>query len=122
MNFQELNEEETEDQSSISIYHTLLQSFIYLLILSILDMSSQMLGRVLRENLERRIREIEEQIEKYRQKYSMDFDEFFELVESNIGKLLDRGFDLGEVLEDSLVWEDLLDELDELKNKIKSLK
>ena len=85
-------------------------------------MSSQMLGRVLRENLERRIREIEEQIEKYRQKYSMDFDEFFELVESNIGKLLDRGFDLGEVLEDSLVWEDLLDELDELKNKIKSLK
>jgi len=122
MNFQELNEEETEDQSSISIYHTLLQSFIYLLILSILDMSSQMLGRVLRENLERRIREIEEQIEKYRQKYGMDFDEFFELVESNIGKLLDRGFDLGEVLEDSLVWEDLLDELDELKNKIKSLK
>jgi chromosome segregation ATPase len=85
-------------------------------------MSSQMLGRVLRENLERRIREIERQIEKYRQKYGMDFDEFFELVESNIGKLLDRGFDLGEVLEDSLIWEDLLDELDELKKKIKPLK
>ena len=84
-------------------------------------MSSPMLGKVLRKNLERRIKEIEEQIERYKQKYSMDFDEFFELVESNIGKLLDKGFDLGEVLEDSLIWENLLDELDELKKKVKSL-
>ncbi|WP_457549020.1 hypothetical protein [Archaeoglobus sp.] len=60
------------------------------------------------------IREIEERINKLRQKYGMDFDEFFELVESNIDKLLDRGFDFGEVLEDSLIWENLLDELDEL--------
>ena len=67
------------------------------------------------------MREIEEQINKLRQKYEMDFDEFFELVESNIGKLLERGFDLGEILEDSLIWENLLDELDELKKKIKSL-
>ncbi|WP_457550617.1 hypothetical protein [Archaeoglobus sp.] len=64
------------------------------------------------------IREIEERINKLRQKYGMDFDEFFELVESNIDKLLDRGFDLGEVLEDSLIWENLLDELDELKKKL----
>ena len=66
------------------------------------------------------IREIEDKIEELRQKYGMDFDEFFELVESNIGKLLDRGFDLGEVLEDSLIWENLLDELDELKRVLKS--
>jgi len=84
-------------------------------------MSSPTLGRVLRREEERRIREIEEQINKFRQKYGMDFDEFFELVESNIGKLLERGFDLSEVLEDSLIWESLLDELDELKKKIKSL-
>ena len=84
-------------------------------------MSSPMLGKVLRKNLERRIKEIEEQIERYKQKYGMDFDEFFELVESNIGELLDRGFDLGEVLEDSLIWENLLDELDELKKRAKSL-
>jgi len=66
------------------------------------------------------IREIEDKIEELRQKYGMDFDEFFELVESDIGKLLDRGFDLGEVLEDSLIWENLLDELDELKRVLKS--
>ena len=80
-------------------------------------MSSQTLGRVFEE--ERRIREIEEKIERLRRKYGMDFDEFFELVESNIGKLLERGFDLGEILEDSLIWENLLDELDQLKQKIK---
>ncbi|WP_457549597.1 hypothetical protein [Archaeoglobus sp.] len=82
-------------------------------------MSSQISGRLLSEE-ERRIREIEERINRFRQKYGMDFDKFFELVESNIGKLLERGFDLGEVLEDSLVWENLLDKLDELKRKIKS--
>lgn len=85
------------------------------------DMSSPTLGKILGREEERRIREIEEQINKLRQKYEMDFDEFFELVESNIGKLLERGFDLGEILEDSLIWENLLDELDELKKKIKSL-
>ena len=74
-----------------------------------------MFGEVLREDLERRIREIEKQIERYKQKYGMDFDEFFELVESNIGMLIRMGFDLGEVLEDSLIWENLLDELHELK-------
>ena len=79
-------------------------------------MSSQMLGRALSER-EKRIREIEEKIERFRRKYGMDFDEFFELVESNIGKLLERGFDLGEVLEDSLVWENLEEELRELKSE-----
>jgi len=79
-------------------------------------MQSRISGVGLRErSKEDRIKEIEEKIEKLRQKYGMDFDEFFELVESNIGKLLKRGFDLGEILEDSLVWETLLDELRELK-------
>ncbi len=76
-------------------------------------MSSQISGEILER--ERRIKEIKDKIEELRQKYGMDFDEFFELVESNIGKLLKRGFDLGEVLEDSLIWEDLLDKLEELE-------
>ena len=67
-----------------------------------------------------RIKEIKEEINKLGEKYGMDFDEFFELVESKIGKLLDRGFDLGEILEESLIWENLLDELEEIKKKLKS--
>ncbi len=37
------------------------------------------------------------------------------MVESNIGKLLERRFDLGKILEDSLIWENILDELYQLK-------
>ncbi len=86
---------------------------------SISSMSLQISEKLLRENLERRIKEIERKINELRRKYGMDFDEFFELVESNIGKLLDRGFNLGEVLEDSLMWENLLDELEQLRDKIR---
>ena len=69
----------------------------------------------LRKSNAKRVREIRGQVEYFRRKYGMDFDEFFELVESNIGKLLKRGFDLGEILEESLIWETLLDELRELE-------
>jgi len=79
---------------------------------SILSMSLQISEKLLRKEIERKINEL-------RRKYGMDFDEFFELVESNIGKLLDRGFNLGEVLEDSLMWENLLDELEQLRDKIR---
>jgi len=71
--------------------------------------------------IERRIKEIERQIEQYRQKYGMDFDEFFELTEGNIGKLIKMGFDPDEILRDVSEWEDLIYELDELKKKVKSL-
>ena len=81
-------------------------------------MPSQISGEISREKLERRRKEIEDEINKLREKYGMDFDQFFELVESNIGKLLERGFDLGEILEDSLIWEALLDDLRELKKKL----
>jgi len=49
----------------------------------------------------------------------MDFDQFFEMVESFSGlkKLMEK-FDLGEILEDSLIWENLLDELEEIKKKL----
>ena len=83
-------------------------------------MSSQISGRILRRE-ERRIREIEELINKFRRKYGMDFDEFFELTEGNIGKLIKMGFDPDEILKDVTEWEDLIYELDELKKKVKSL-
>jgi len=88
-----------------------------------LDMSSPTLGRVLRREEERRIREIEEQINKLRQKYGMDFDEFFDATEDlrQFEQLMKKGFDPDEILKDVTEWENLLDELDELKKKIKSL-
>ena len=65
---------------------------------------------------ERRLSEIEREIERLRRKYGMDFDEFFEKVESFSGlKELMKSFELGEILEDSLRWEELEDELRVLK-------
>ncbi|WP_457550712.1 hypothetical protein [Archaeoglobus sp.] len=84
-------------------------------------MTSQIFGKVLRKEEERRIREIERKIERFRQKYGMDFDEFFELTEGNIGKLIKMGFDPDEILRDVTEWEDLIYELDEVKKKVKSL-
>lgn len=55
-------------------------------------------------------------IEDFRRKYGMDFDEFFELTESNLGKLIKMGFDPYEVLKDVSEWEDLEDELEECTN------
>ena len=75
-----------------------------------------MLGRALSER-ERRIREIEEKIERFKRKYGMDFDEFFELTEHGFGKLLKMGFDPDEILRDVSEWEDLEEELRELKGE-----
>ncbi len=60
--------------------------------------------------------ETQEQIKRLRQKYGMDFDEFFEAVESfsKLKKLMEK-YDLGEILEDSLVWETLLEELEDVR-------
>ncbi len=67
------------------------------------------------ESVGREVEEIQEQIERLRQKYGMDFDEFFEAVESfsKLKKLMEK-YDLGEILEDSLVWETLLEELEDV--------
>ena len=62
-----------------------------------------------------RIRELEERIERFRRKYGMDFEEFFELTEHGFGKLLEMGFDPDEVLRDVSEWEDLEDELEKLR-------
>ena len=65
---------------------------------------------------ERRIREIEERINQLRQKYGMDFDEFFDATEDlrEFEKLMER-FDPQEILEDVSEWEDLEEELKKLK-------
>ncbi len=91
---------------------------IYLLTLNTFVMSSQML---LRENLERRIREIERRINELRRKYGMDFDEFFEATEDlrKFEQLMRKGFDPDEILRDISEWENLLDELEQLKEKVK---
>ena len=83
-------------------------------------MSSQISEELLRENLERRRKEIEERINELRQKYGMDFDEFFELTESGLHKLIKMGFDPEEVLRDVSEWEDLNDELEKIKKKIET--
>ncbi|WP_457549008.1 hypothetical protein [Archaeoglobus sp.] len=44
----------------------------------------------------------------------MDFNEFFELTEGNIGKLIKMGLDPDEIFKDVTEWEDLTYELDEL--------
>ena len=64
---------------------------------------------------ERRLSEIEREIERLRRKYGMDFDEFFELTEHGFGRLLEMGFDPDEVLRDVSEWEDLEDELEILR-------
>jgi hypothetical protein len=86
-------------------------------------MSSQIFGKLLSER-ERRIKEIEQKIERLRQKYGMDFDEFFDATEDlrKFEQLMKRGFDPDEILQDVTEWEILLDELHELKKKIKPLK
>ena len=63
-------------------------------------------------------------IERLRQKYGMDFDEFFDATEDlrKFEQLMKRGFDPDEILQDVTEWEILLDELHELKKKIKPLK
>ena len=86
-------------------------------------MSSQIFGKLLSER-ERRIKEIEQKIERLRQKYGMDFDEFFDATEDlrKFEQLMKRGFDPDEILQDVTEWEILLDELHELKKKINPLK
>ena len=80
----------------------------------------------MRIGLERfhRIKEIKEEINKLREKYGMDFDEFFEATEDlrQFEQLMKRGFDPGEILRDITEWEDLLDELEEIEQKLKSKK
>jgi len=85
-------------------------------------MSSQISGTLLSER-ERRIKEIEQKIERLRQKYGMDFNEFFDATEDlrKFEQLMKRGFDPDEILQDITEWEILLDELHELKKKVKSL-
>lgn len=80
------------------------------------------MGEVLEVSLERRRKEIKAQINKLREKYGMDFDEFFEATEDlrQFEQLMKRGFDPGEILRDITEWEDLLDELEEIKQKLKS--
>ena len=80
--------------------------------------SSKTSGALLKEERERRIKEIKAEIEKLRRKYGMDFEELFEKVESSSGlRELMKRFDVGEVLEDSLKWEALLDELRRLTDQ-----
>jgi len=68
-------------------------------------MFSLISGEILKRE-EKRIREFEQRISRLRQKYGMDFDEFFEMVESFSGlKRLMEKFDLGKILEDSFIWE-----------------
>ena len=87
-------------------------------------MSSRISREVLEVSLERRRKEIEAQINKLREKYGMDFDEFFEATEDlrQFEQLMKRGFDPGEILRDITEWEDLLDELEEIEQKLKSKK
>ena len=75
-----------------------------------------------RREIERRIRRINEEIRKLEEKYGMDFDEFFEATEDlrQFEQLMKKGFDPGEILRDITEWEDLLDELEEIKEKNKS--
>lgn len=75
-------------------------------------------------NSERRIRRINEEIRKLEEKYGMDFDEFFEATEDlrQFEQLMKKGFDPGEILRDITEWEDLLDELEEIEQKLKSKK
>ncbi len=81
-------------------------------------MSSQISEELLRENLEKRRKEIKERINELRQKYGMDFDEFFEATEDfrQFEKLMKRGFDPQEILKDISEWEDLLEELEEIES------
>ncbi|WP_202319742.1 hypothetical protein [Archaeoglobus neptunius] len=75
-----------------------------------------MLGESLER--ERRVSEIERKINELRQKYGMSFDEFFDAVESfsKLKRLMEK-YDLDEILEDSLVWESLEDDLRELQSE-----
>ena len=67
---------------------------------------------------ERERREVEKEIDRLREKYGMDFDEFFEITEdmSRLSELIKRGFDPDEILEDVSVWEDLEEKLRKLKD------
>lgn len=66
---------------------------------------------------ERRIKEVKEEINRLRQKYGMDFDEFYEIVESMREEELAEkiGIDELEVLEDFNKWIDLEIEKEKLK-------
>ena len=75
-------------------------------------MSSQIF---LKEELERKVKEIERRINEFKKKYGMNFKEFFELTEHGFGKLLEMGFDPDEILRDVSEWEDLEIKLQELK-------
>ncbi len=81
-----------------------------------LSMPSHVLSE---QERERRIREIEREIERFRQKYGMDFDEFFDATEDlrRFEQLMKRGFDPDEILRDVSEWEDLEDELRVLKGE-----
>ena len=56
-----------------------------------------------------------DQIEKFRQKYGMSFEEFFDCVESFscLQELMEK-FDIEEILRDSLEWEELEEKLERL--------
>lgn len=81
-------------------------------------MSSQISVRESEER-ERRIREIRDRINELRQKYGMDFDEFFDSTEDmrKYEELIKKGFDPGEILRDVTEWEELEEELEELEEE-----
>lgn len=67
--------------------------------------------------IERRLKEIDEEIRKLEEKYRMSYKEFYNRVEGEITPLLER-FDLDEIMDDLQKLVTLLDEKEKLLKKL----
>jgi translation initiation factor 2 alpha subunit (eIF-2alpha) len=72
---------------------------------------------MLDSELERRLREIDEEIRRLEEKYGMSYKEFYNHVEGNMNVLLER-FDADEVMDDLAKLIDLLDEKEKILRKM----
>jgi len=72
---------------------------------------------MLGSELERRLREIDEEIRRLEEKYGMSYKEFYNHVEGDMSVLL-RKFDADEVMDDLAKLIDLLDEKEKILRKL----
>ena len=72
---------------------------------------------MLDSELERRIKEIDEEIRRLEEKYGMSYKEFYNHVEGDMSVLLER-FDAEEVMDDLKRLVDLLDEKEKILRKM----